>query len=217
MKNNMDTINWLQVGIGFLSGGAFGALIKQFFDYRRNRIQSIEYSIELKPFYNSKKTKILDTQITISEGTNEYKFANLYTGTIEIINAGLIDFSNFSFGVTLTDGIKFIQNKSTLKDRHHIAELINEPTLANQTNSFDVNLTPFNRKDRYVFDVLLTCSNSNMPRDCINISSSMPVKLTKVSTTREAITFFKFMIMLLSGTIQLTIPTAQYNVQRKLT
>ncbi|MCW3108131.1 MAG: hypothetical protein JWQ09_2637 [Segetibacter sp.] len=48
----MAEINWIQVGAGFLSGGAFGALIKQFFDYRRGRIQSISYNVLTKPFYN---------------------------------------------------------------------------------------------------------------------------------------------------------------------
>ena len=183
----MDKINWIQIVIGFLGGGAVGALIKQFFDSRRNRIQPIGYSIELKPFYNSRDTQLVNTQITLNDGTNEYNFSNLYTGTIEIVNTGLIDFPIFSFGINLPIGIKFIQSKPTSKDRHHIAELINEPTLANQTNSFDINLKPFNRSDRYVFDVLLTNSNSYISDDCLNISTSMPVKLTKISTTGEKI------------------------------
>ena len=182
----MDNINWIQLAIGFLSGGAFGALIKQFFDNRRNRLQPIGYSIELKPLYNAIDTPI-NTQITLNDGTNPYNFSNLYTGTIEIMNIGLIDYSNFSFGLTLPDECRFIHVRSTSRDRHHSVTLINEPTLSNQTNSFDVNLNPFNRKNRYVFDVLLTCSSSDMPDDCINISTSMPVKLTKISTTGEAI------------------------------
>jgi len=186
----MDKINWIQVALGFLGGGAVGALIKQFFDSRRNRIQPIGYSIELKPFYNSQgiNTQLIN-QITLNDGTNEYQFSNLYTGTIEIINTGLKDYPNFSFGINLPTGVYFIKNKSTSKDRHHITELTNEPTLTNQTDSFDINLKPFNRKDRYVFDVLLTDSNpnSNLSNDCITISTPMPVKLTKISTTGEAI------------------------------
>ena len=114
--------------------------------------------------------------------TNEYKFSNLYIGTIEIINTGQLDFQEFSFGINLTEGNKFIQNKSSSKDRHHIVEITNEPTLANQTHSFDIKLKPFNRKDRYVFDVILTSSFIDIYDDCFEISTPMPVKLTKIST-----------------------------------
>jgi len=195
----MDKINWIQLGIGFLSGGAFGALIKQFFDNRRNRIQPIGYSIELKRFYNSRDTQLVKTQITLDDGTNEYKFENLYTGTIEIVNTGLIDYSNFSFGINSTDGTKFIQCNPISKDRHHIVELGNEPTLVNQTSSFDIELKPFNRKDRYVFNVLLTNSKSHISDSWLSISTSMPVKLTKISTTGEVI--ISYMDKSLSGII----------------
>ena len=182
MDNN---INWIQLGIGFLSGGAFGALIKQFFDYRRNRVQPIGYSIELKSVYNLKDTQLENTLITINEGKKEYKFSTLYIGSIKIQNIGLTDFMNFSFGFTLTDEIKFIQCKSNTKDRHHVAELINEPTLENQVDSFDVNLKPFNRKDEYLCDVLLTGSNLLTSDDFFNISASVPVKLTNMLTAKE--------------------------------
>ena len=139
----------------------------------------------MKPFYNSKDTQLINTQITLDDGTNEYKFSNLYIGTIEIINTGLIDFENFLFGITLPDGIKFIQNKHTPKDRHHNAEISNEPTLTNQTDSFDITLIPFNRKDRYVFDVILTSSNSHISYDCLAISTPKAVKLMKISTIED--------------------------------
>ncbi len=43
----MTEINWIQAGIGFLSGGAFGAFIKQYFDNKKNRIQPIKHLIDL--------------------------------------------------------------------------------------------------------------------------------------------------------------------------
>ena len=183
----MDKINWMQVAIGFLSGGAFGAMIKQYFDNRRNRIQPVGYSIDLKPFYNSANTSIATTHITLNDGTTDYKFSNLYTGTIEIINSGLTDYSEFVFGISLQDGNNFIQNKTTTKDRHHQVEISNEPTLTNQTNTFDITLKPFNRKDRYVFDLLLTSSNLNIQSNAVVLSTSKPVKLTEISTTTDTI------------------------------
>jgi len=178
----------IQVVIGFLSGGAFGALIKQYFDNRRARIQSIEYSIKLMPYYNPRVTQLENTQMVFKNGTNEYEFPDLYIGTIEIINTGLNDYPIFPLGLTLVEGGKFIQCKlSTTNSRHHIAELINEPTITNQTTSFDIKLKPFNRKNRYVFDVHLTNSNLPMLDSCFQLCTSKPVKLTKISPPSETI------------------------------
>ena len=191
----MDKINWLQVLVGFVSGGAFGALIKQFFDYRRNRIQPIGYLIKLKSVYNSRDTKLVETQIILDDGTKMHNFSNLYTGTIEIINTGLTDFSTFSFGLTSANFNKFIHCVPTSPDRHHIVEISNEPTFENNTSSFDITLKPFNRKDRYYFDFLLTTSNTYFnPENCIDISTSMPVKLKNVSTGEVISKSFKSIV-----------------------
>lgn len=181
----MGDINWVQIIAGFFCGGAFGAFIKQFFDHRRNRLQPVGYSIEVKPLYNSNSTNLIKTQITLTEGIEEHKFSNLFVGGLEIINIGLSDLSEFNFGVTLAESDQVIHLKTNSKDRHHIAELSVEPTLSNGITSFDIKLKPFNRKDSYSFDMLITSSNNYVLIDKIKVSTSASVALSKIATVSE--------------------------------
>lgn len=183
----MGNLNWIQIGIGFLGGGAFGALIKQFFDYRRNRIQPIGRNIEIKSFYDSIENKMLNSQVILTGGTQEYKFSKLYTGTIKIVNSGLIDYPSFSFGITGNDNIRFIHLKPTTIDRHHMVEIPDLPTLDNQINKFDVVLRPFNRKDTYIFDILATTIDGDLNQNDIQISSSHPIKWIDLTSTSKII------------------------------
>ena len=105
----MADINWIQVGAGFLSGGAFGALIKQFFDYRKNRIQAVTYNLEVKPFYNQHSDNPITSKIVIKDGDKDYKFQDLYIGSLSILNTSNQDYSEFSFGLTYDNDNKFIQ------------------------------------------------------------------------------------------------------------
>lgn len=105
----MKEINWIQVGLGFLSGGAFGAFIKQYFHNRRNRVQPVGHNVEIKSFYNSVDNKLINSEVILQDDTRKYKFSILYTGTIELLNTGLSDFPEFDFGVTASDKIKFFK------------------------------------------------------------------------------------------------------------
>ncbi len=204
----MQDINWIQISIGFLSGGAFGALIKQYFDNRRNRIQPIGRSIEVKSFYDSGENRLIDSQIILTGTTKEFKFSKLYTGTIELINTGLSDFSEFDFGITCPETIKFIQVKTISTDRHHNAVLTSSPSLENQINSFDIVLKPFNRKDHYKFDILLTTDNSIITEEDIVISSPKSIRWVKLISTTEAFltiankTFIEILASTLSKSIR---------------
>ncbi|MDI9872600.1 hypothetical protein [Flectobacillus roseus] len=181
----MENINWIQLTIGFLSGGAFGALIKQFFDNRRNRIQPIGKAIEVKSFYDSVENKLLNSQVILTGSTQEYKFSKLYTGTIKIVNTGHNDYATFTFGITCPENVKFIHIKPTSNDRHHLADIRDLPSLENQINSFDIALTPFNRKDSYSFDILVTSVNHDLTENDIKISSSHPIKWVELVSTSK--------------------------------
>lgn len=181
----MSNINWIQVIIGFISGGAFGAVIKQFFDNRRNRIQPIGHAIDLKSFYNSGDNKLMTSEVILKDNEKEYKFSKLYTGTIEVLNSGLSDYSDFQFGITTSDKIKFIQVKPISSDRHHTAEVSQKPAPDNQVSSFDITLKPFNRKDKYSFDFLLTTTEPFVSVADLQISSSKPIKWVKLVSTTE--------------------------------
>lgn len=180
-------MKWIQIGIGFLSGGAFGTLIKQFFDNRRNRIQPIGRNIEIKSFYDSIENKMLNSQVILTGETQEHKFSKLYTGTIKIVNSGLTDYSSFSFGITGSDNVRFVHLKPTTIDRHHIAEISGQPTLENQVNTFDIVIKPFNRKDIYTFDILATTLDGDITHNDIQISSSHAIKWIDLTSTSKII------------------------------
>ena len=176
----MPDINWFQIGPAILCGGAAGAILKQIFDIRRNRIQPIGYSIELRSVYDSGDNTLLNSQIILNDGSISYKFNRLYTGTIEIRNSGLNDFPDFKFGLTLPDSAEFVQVIPNIKDRHHIVTLSDTPSLGNQISAFDVSLTPFNRKDSYIIQFLATASYKNLSQADVLISSSHPIKLVPI-------------------------------------
>ena len=183
----MDKINWFQVIIGFISGGAFGALIKQFFDNSRNRVQPIGRAIEIKSFYDSIENKLLNSQVILTGSTHEYKFSKLYTGTVKIANTGLHDYPAFRFGITSPENVKFIHIRPTTTDRHHLVDIEELPTLENQINSFDITLKPFNRKDNYTFDILVTTLNGDLISEDIQISSAHPIKWVDLVSTSKII------------------------------
>ncbi len=181
----MIEINWIQVGIGILSGGAFGALINQYFHYRRNKVQSIGQSIELKSFFNAIDNANLTTQISITGATQEYKFTNIFTASIQLINKGNSDFEEFDFGITLPDHVKVIKILKYSADRHHNVDLRSEPTLENQINEVDISLKPFNRKDVYVIDLQLTSENGELKREDIECGTSHSVKFVDIISPTE--------------------------------
>lgn len=176
----IDKINWLQVAVGFLSGGAFGALIKIFYDYRQSKIQTIGKIIELKSLYDSSENHLLNTQIILTGSTQTHTFSNLYNCTIKIVNTSNKDYDSFKFGITCASQIKIINVKSKSSDRHHLIDFDERPSLENQLYKFDVALSPFNRKDAYELEISLTTDRGSISEEDIQISSAHPVKWSDI-------------------------------------
>lgn len=184
---NLEHINWLQVAIGFLSGGAFGAFIKQYFDNRRNRVQTIGQSVDIKSFYDSGENSLMNSEVSLTGTTQVFKFQKLYTGTITVANTGLHDYPTFTFGITCPEHVKVIHVKPESTDRHHVAEVKEPPALENQISSFDICLKPFNRRDSYTFNILATTLDGDLTAADIRISSSSPVKWANLTPTSKLI------------------------------
>jgi hypothetical protein len=179
-------INWLQIGIGALSGGLAGAFLKQFFDNRRNRLQPISYSVELKPFYDLDAHSIIPSKIILKENNQEYSFTNLIIGSLSIKNTGLVDYSKFSFGLTLDDDANFINIKQEDQHRHHTASYSVTPAISNEAGIVDITLEPFNRKNIYKFDFLISAKGyyPSINDMTLDITSTQAVKLIKISDTK---------------------------------
>ncbi len=65
----MAEINWIQIIIGIIGGGAAGAFINKFFADRDKRIQLINYNLEVTPIYNHSDNPI-SSKIVFKEGKN---------------------------------------------------------------------------------------------------------------------------------------------------
>jgi len=180
----MADINWIQVGAGFLSGGAFGALIKQYFDYRKNRIQTITFNTELKPFFNKSSENSLASKFVIKDHGVDFRFQDLYIGTLTILNTSNQDYPEFNFGLTYTSQNLFIQIQQQEVDRHHTSDFNTLPTLYNQVQQFDITIKPFNRKDSYSFDFIINVTEEEKVQD-LKLGTSLPVKLKEVTSITE--------------------------------
>lgn len=180
----MET-NWYQIGTALFGGGLMGAFVKQFFDNRRNRLQPIEYSFELKPFYDVSAHSIIPSRIILKEDGKEHPFTNLVIGSLTIKNTGSIDFSSFSFGLTLADDATIINIKQEDDHRHHLAKYDSTPSISNPLSKIDITLTPFNRKNTYNFNFLISSKYGTEAEDIdFNVSSTQAVKLINVKSDR---------------------------------
>lgn len=178
----MKDINWVQIIFSLLGGGAFGAFIKQYYDSKKNKVQEIGYYAYIKSFYDSDNIKLIKSQIVLHADDKEYVFSRIFTGSIVIVNTGYIDFSEFTFGLTSDDNAEFIYLIANSADRHHNAQISLHPSLDSHTNSFDAVLKPFNRKDNYRFDFIITSTKSSVPIENIKISSPHSVAMKLIPT-----------------------------------
>jgi|JI9StandDraft_1071089.scaffolds.fasta_scaffold34402_3 hypothetical protein len=183
----MTNINWIQVGAGFLSGGAFGALIKQFFDYRKSRIQTVTFNIELTPFFNKPNENSLASKFVIKDHGVDFRFEDLFIGKLTILNTSNQDYPDFSFGMTYSNANRFIQIQQQKIDRHHKTVFDTLPTLNNQVQQFDISVKPFNRKDNYNFDFIINVTDLENVKN-LTLSTSHPVKLKEVTSITELAT-----------------------------
>ncbi|MEJ5960755.1 hypothetical protein [Pedobacter immunditicola] len=182
-----ENYSWVPILASLVGGGACGAFLKQLFDNRRNKIQSITRSIEIKSFFDAQENQLLNSQLTLKESSQVFTFSNLYSGTIEIINSGLHDYEEFEFGITCPQNVKLIHVKAVSTDRHHVTEINQLPSLENQISSFDINLKPFNRKDIYKFDILATTTEGQFNALDVTISTSRPIKWINPMHTQKII------------------------------
>lgn len=179
-------INWIQIGIGAASGGLAGALLKQFLDTQKNRLQPINYSFEMKPFYDSTSHSIIPSQIILKEGNMEYSFKNLIIGSLIIKNAGNLYFSEFRFGLTFLDDAKCINIKQEDEHRHHFSTYSAVAAMNNQLELLDVTLKPFNSRNIYKFNFLITTPNYGYDGDdlVLEVTSAQAARLNRVGQVK---------------------------------
>lgn len=193
-----NELQWWHIVVPLFTGGAFGALITAVVTSYRNRIQPVGRRVDVLPLFiqltdtlpvlrgkNSEEVS-LNTTISISRGTKEYKFPNLFLVDIQVINKGNKDFEEFPFGITLDEGdhTVFVVHKSP--DRHHVVSQSSVQPEAPKSE-IDFSLKPFNRRDLYSFKLYVVIAEGKAEPGEIDFSSRLPIKFTDMPTMGELV------------------------------
>ena len=184
----MADISWWQIVPALIGGGAAGALINAGFTARRNRIQPIGRRIEITPiFRQADSSSDFRAKIAIAHNDSTATFENLFIADIQVVNKGNTDIETFPFGVTLSGGDKCVHVEHTPPDRHHGVSQNPEITPQNPANEIDFTLTPFNRKDSYLFKLYVVIPDDAKDPQNIELGSPNPIKFTEMPTVSETL------------------------------
>lgn len=184
----MADISWWQILPALIGGGAVGALINAAFTARRNRIQSIGRRIEITPiFRQADNSSGLRAKIAIEQNDSTATFENLFIADIQVVNKGNTDIETFPFGVTLSARDECVHVELTPPDRHH--EVSQSPVITpqNPSNEIDFTLTPFNRKDSYLFKLYIVIPDNAKDPQKIELGSPTPIKFIEMPTVSETL------------------------------
>jgi hypothetical protein len=186
----MDTMDILKLISTILFGGVGGALITLFYNRHRNKLQSIQYDLEIKSVFQPKKiANVSETFLTLSNSfeyqSESFKFNNLYLIDLKFYNKTIKDFGKFSFGVSLKNNDRIVNLSTVSSDRHH--EISIHPNIDfNATSQIvDIDFQPFNRKDIYSISLFVTTEKGILESDSIEISTKEAIFLNKTEKKLE--------------------------------
>jgi len=177
---------WTQIGASLIGGGAAGACITALVSAYRNRRQPVGHSIQEVPvFRHTLGDSSLQAKITVSDGTNDFQFDNLFLLDVRIVNRGNRDMAQFPFGVTLSEDNKAIHVESVTPDRHHAVIERSDVTPAAPKGEVDFALQPFNRADTYLLKLYVVLPDGRERPGPIAISSPEAIRLTTMPSVGE--------------------------------
>lgn len=184
----MSDISWWQILSALIGGGAAGALINAALTARRNRIQPIGCRIEITPiFRQADNSSGLRAKIAIALNESTATFENLFIAEIQIINKGNTDIEKFLFGVTLSGGDECVHVEHTSPDRHHEVFKNSVITPQNPSSEIDFTVTPFNRKDSYLFKLYIVIPDDAKDPQNIELGSPNPIKFIEMPIVSETL------------------------------
>jgi hypothetical protein len=178
----IGAIQWAQVGVALVAGGAMGAFINAAFAWRRDRLQPIRLRSEEVSLFDSEAVGTnLVLKATEPDGWTS-EFDNMRIVELLLVNDGSKDFAKFTFGVTLPRGDVAVRVVGEGPDRHHKVEM---PAVdwRSTTGEIDFSLAPFNRKDAYTIRIF--AFSPLLPRlgGEVTVSSAEPVKFVRQSAS----------------------------------
>jgi hypothetical protein len=182
----MTDLQWIQIAVALLGGGAMGAIITALITNHRNKIQPVGYRKEIiQVFRETSGLSGLQAKLKVYDGLTNYDFDNLFICRFIILNKGNADIQEFKFGITLLDGDVAIYCESKSDDRHHKVEQLINLELNNPSSELDFTLKPFNRKDIYSFNLFIVIPKDKQEPSEIKLSSQHSVKFISLPTFGE--------------------------------
>ncbi|MEI9943614.1 MAG: hypothetical protein WDN26_05280 [Chitinophagaceae bacterium] len=181
----MSSTDWLKYGstilVSFLSGGAMGAILTNWFTNRRNRIPTIEIQQSISCVFAPVIS--VKPKITFSRGGVESHFENLYIIETQIHNKGNNDYPDFDLKLTLSPFAKIVYLECKGQDTSHEVILKEKIEFASPSMIADLSLTPFNRKNIFHITAYATCEGKQgLTKKDIKYSSKLSANFIAAET-----------------------------------
>ena len=178
----MEQINWPQIIVGLIGGGAVGAIITATVSSIRSRRQPVGSAIGILPVFRPRGSSgQLEAAIIVTQGTQTSTFKNLFLVEVQLINRGNRDLDEFKFGVTLDDGDRCIYVETTHPDRYHVVEQLTPVTPTEPRGAIDFSLRPFNRRDLYSFRLYVVVPDGRLGPDTPRLETASPIRFVAMS------------------------------------
>ncbi len=182
-----SNLEYIKLGVSFLSGGFLGAILNNVIMVYRNRVQPVRYrSTTTSIFADNLRGATVEAKVSLSEAGAEYRFNNLFLTELTITNSGNQHIKEFTLGITTTGTTQLVGASCDPQDRHHTAGAVVIPKPSAPTADLDYVLKPFNRGDRYSFRILSTCPQNKEPGK-ISLSSSEAVRFVSYQNLIESL------------------------------
>lgn len=181
-------IQWVPVAVSLVGGGAAGAVITAIVTSVRNRRQPIGKRAEIiRLFKDGLGHPSLTTRITVSDGTSDHHYSNLFIAELLIANRGNQDIPAFRFGVTLLEGDQAIYVQPQTADRHHELKVVTPVCPDTPRSEIDFEASPLNRGDSYTIRLYITMPEGKGEPTPIRFSSAHAIKFVEMPTVSETL------------------------------
>ena len=180
-------LEYIKLGVSFLSGGLLGAVLNNVVTIYRNRVQPVRYRLKTTSiFADTLQGTPVEAKVSLTEGGTDFRFKNLFLTELTITNSGNQNIKEFMLGITSSEKALLVGVNCDSPDRHHGALAADVPTPAVPKREVDYVLKPFNRGDRYSFRILSTCAQDGEPGK-IQLSSSEAVRFVSYDNLIESL------------------------------
>lgn len=184
----MGAINWIQVSIGFLTGGAFGAILKIAYDIFHSRTQPVGKRVDIEAvFAKTKEFEDLEAKVTLVHGGTTNEFSNLFIGNVRVQNRGNHNFAEFELGIELGENDRCVYVGWLDPDQHHKITLLTPVTPTNPARQLRFVLKPFNRRNEYMLKLYLVLPPGVKEPQPMRFSSPEPIRFVDMPTVAETL------------------------------